>query len=94
MGDIRDTCTSHGVESIVFSGIVYRRCRKDIREKILLVNSLLKGMCDSTWGTNTYFVNNENILDSDLYLDGLHFQECGTIKLANNILRTINGKSN
>ena len=33
MEEIYNTkCMSHGVETVIFSGIVYRRCRQDIQE--------------------------------------------------------------
>ena len=90
MEEIYETCMSHGVETIIFSGIVYRRGRQDVEEKRLFVNSILECRCRSEWLHNTKFVVNSNILDTDLYKDGLHLIESGTIKLANNILNCIN----
>ena len=90
MQDIRETCLEHGVETIIFSGIVFRRCKKEIEEKRLTLNLLLREMCESV--ENVFFVNNDNIFNEDLYTDGLHLVETGTVKLANNILRCINGK--
>ena len=85
---------SYGVESIVFSGIVFRKCRVDIQEKRISVNRILDELCASEWCADTHFVLNDNILDSDLFTDGLHLVERGTVKLANNILQCINRNGN
>ena len=39
---------------------------------------------------NAQYVDNNNIIDADLYVDGLHLVESGSVKLANNILRVLN----
>ena len=92
--DIFNTCREHGVEQVIFSSIVIRKCRRDIDEKRLLVNSLLKGLCELEWVGNGNFVDNDNIYLSDLYTDGLHLVESGSIKLANNILNYVNRMNN
>ena len=94
MRGIFETCREHGVENVIFSSIVIRKCRRDIEEKRLLVNSLLKGLCEMEWVGNGIFVDNGNIFYSDLYTDGLHLVESGSIKLANNILRCVNRTTN
>ena len=45
MEGIYKTCISYGVERVIFSGIVFRRARVDIEQKRLLVNALLRSMC-------------------------------------------------
>ena len=90
MKEVNETCLEHGVETVIFSNIVVRKCRKDIQEKRLLVNSLLKEMCEMGSFINTHFVDNGNIFYNDLYTDGLHLLESGSTKLANNILKCIN----
>ena len=92
MGEIFKTCMDYGVETVIISSIVIRRCRNNIEEKRLTVNSLLKTKCETVGegGVKAYFVDNGNILYEDLYTDGLHLVESGTVKLANNILVSVN----
>jgi hypothetical protein len=85
------SCMSHGVEKVIFSDIIVRKGRRDIEEKLLLVNSLLKDICDRDWVVNACLIENTNIYRSDLFTDGLHLVEGGSIKLANNILNCVNG---
>ena len=76
---------------MIFSSIVIRKCRRDIEEKRLLENSLLKGYVKwSGLEVGWHYVDNGNIFYSDLYSDGLHLVENGSIKLANNILNFVN----
>ena len=96
LGEISLTCMNHGVERIIFSRVIRRRTRRNyIKEKRCYINSLLEGMCSRGWKTDkgilTDFVCNDNILEVDLDHGGLHLEESGSIKLANNILMCING---
>ena len=87
---IRETCMNYGVEDVYISGIVVRRCREKIEEKRQLANSLLRDLCEGEWASNTTFIENGNILYTDLYTDGLHLVESGSVKLANNFLEILN----
>ena len=93
MREIHDTRIEHGVESVIFSGIVTRKCRPDIEEKRLLANALLKDACETDWCSNGRYVDNSNIVYNDLYKDGLHLVENGSVKLANNILNCVNNNN-
>ena len=87
---VRDTCLRYGVDNVYISSIIFRRCSASMEEKRQLVNSLMRGLCEGEWVGNTIFVDNSNILDFDLYTDGLHLVETGSVKLANNIIRALN----
>ena len=88
--EIYETCREYGVEHIIFSSIVIRKCRRDIEEKRLVVNTLLKGLCETEWIGSGNYVEHSNLFLLDLYTDGLHLVESGSIKLANNILNCVN----
>ena len=87
---IYDTCREYGVETVMFSSVVIRKCRRDIEEKRVTVNQLLEVMCSTEWAEHACFINNSNILYIDLYTDALHLVETGSAKLANNILMCVN----
>ena len=51
------------------------------------VNVILKQMCEEC---NYTYIDNNNILKSDLWKDGLHLRDQGLTKLGNNIINSIN----
>jgi hypothetical protein len=59
------SCMSHGVEKVIFSDIIVRKGRRYIEEKRLLVNSLLKDICDRDWVVNACLIENTNIYQID-----------------------------
>ena len=78
-------CHAHGVQHIFVGGVTVRRPRwtwKICRE----LNDALSGQCDLH---NFHFIDNNNISTSDLY-DGVHLNNNGTHKLAENILGSLN----
>ena len=80
MADVWETCLQYGVEQVILSGIVFRRCRDHIERKRLLINSLIKVLCEDEWVCNTRFVDNSIVFDCDLHIDGLHLVEGGSVK--------------
>ena len=94
MKDIRETCIRRGVDRVIFSGIVRRRARDDLQMKRDAVNTMIEGLCYGEWKREgriqSDFIFNDNILDRDLYRDGLHLIESGIIKLADNFLNCLN----
>ena len=69
---------------IMVSGLVYR---KDfLNAKSQEVNKILMDKCAAE---NIYFINNNNISESDLNGSGLHLNFRGTSRLANNFLDCI-----
>ena len=56
-----------------------KRCRE--------LNDILKGMCQTY---NFIFIDNNNISLDDLASDGVHLNEGGNDKLANNFINSLN----
>ena len=72
-----------GIENIFVCGITCRKNDKDIGT-IRDINLALR-LVSADEGFN--FIDNENILKSDLNRDGLHLNPSGTDKLMRNILQ-------
>ena len=85
--DIGKTARSLGVDNIVITGLITRRNGIEIERKRRAVNTELSKKC---FIHNFIFVNNDNIVLEDIFDDRVHLEESGSIKLANNILRTFN----
>ena len=86
--DIGHTARSLGVETVVFSGLVIRRDGVPMDRKRKAVNRMLRERCAVD---NFIFLLNDNIIYEDIdETDRIHLLEGGSVKLANNILYTLN----
>ena len=94
MSRIRETCLQYHVKRVVFSGIILRRLRDDVRYKRDIINTNIENLCNGLWQRDdriiSNFIYNDNILFTDLHTDGIHLSESGNVKLANNLLNCIN----
>ena len=80
-----DKIINYGISNIFISGLTFtQRISKVSLEK---VNDILLGICKSR---NLVYINNENILQKDLFTDGLHLINSGKNKLSENIVDNIN----
>jgi len=93
---IRETCLRYHVKRVVFSGIICRRLREDVRFKRDTININIATLCEGPWKRDNRLISNffynDNISFSDLQNDGLHLLESGSIKFANNLLNGINNR--
>ena len=78
-------CRDAGVNNILISSITKRK-NFGLQKIINEVNDFLADGCNINRFT---FINNSNIVESDICQDRLHLSHSGTCKLANNI-NTIN----
>lgn len=82
-----NTAKSFGVEHVLISDIVIRKDGVHIDRKRKEVNSILKDKCSFN---NFIYINNGNIgLDDINDSDRVHMEEPGSVKLANNVLRSL-----
>ena len=66
-----------------FSSVICRSDVEDLTDTINTINSHLQNCCKQQ---NVGFIGNGNIKKSDLNPKGLHLHECGSSKLAKNLL--------
>ena len=76
-----------GAANVIVSGIVVRRNGMFIERRRRNVNRLIEELCSKE---GFIYVNNDNIRLEDIEEKGVHLLESGSIKLANNILNSIN----
>ena len=87
--NIGHTAQSLGVETVMFSSLVIRRDGVPMDRKRKAVNRILRERCALL--DNFIFVSNDNICYEDIdETDRIHLLECGSVKLANNILNSLN----
>ena len=89
--DMGDSCREFGVGKIAFSGITMRRNGGVIEGKRREINSHLKTLC---YERGYVFIDNDNVTIYDVEnkpRDKVHLLESGSVKLANNILKYLNG---
>ena len=84
--EIGNICSTYGVANIIISSVIIRRTPYMVKRWREL-NNILKGMCIDF---NFTFIDNNNISTDDLANDGVHLNEDGNIKLANNFLASLN----
>jgi len=83
------TAKSLGVETVMFSGLVIRRDGAPMDRKRKAVNDVLRERCAII--ANFNFLANDNIVFDDIDPnDQIHLLEQGSVKLANNILHSMN----
>jgi len=81
------TAKSFGVEHVVYSDIVIRKDGVHIDSKRKEVNLILRDKCSFN---NFIYVQNNNIHLEDIDdSDRVHLYESGSVKLANNVLRSL-----
>ena len=95
LGDIRELCISYGVVKVIFSGIIRRMTRSaKMKDRRIMINSTLEGMCNGNWNVDpriiAQYIDNDNIWENDIDPRGLHLEESGSSKLANNMLNCLN----
>ena len=83
---IGDKCKGKKVDKIIISGII-PRADPYIDSRRKSVNILLKNMCQEN---GFIFLDNSNIAYNQLWRDGIHLAESGTITFANNMINMIN----
>ncbi len=87
-----ETCREFGVNKIAFSGLVIRRNGVNVELKRRDVNARLQTLCHQK---GYIFIDNDNVIIGDIENkphDKVHLLESGSVKLANNILRVLNGE--
>ena len=77
-------CKNYGVNSVLVSGITYRRQFKD---KIDEINTFINAR---QLVNDFVFIYNGNINERDIWKDKVHLSDNGTTKLANNFIKAIN----
>ena len=83
------TAQTLGVETVVFSGLVIRRDGAPMDRKRRAVNDVLRERCALI--DKFHFLTNDNIVYDDIDpTDQIHLIEQGSVKLANNILDSLN----
>ena len=83
------TAQTLGVETVVFSGLVIRRDGAPMDRKRRAVNDVLRERCALI--DKFHFLTNDNIVYDDIDpTDQIHLIEQGSVKLANNILHSLN----
>ena len=78
---LQNMCTELSISSVV-----RRSDKQELNEKIDQFNFALFELCQMK---HINFINNENILFSNLSRDGLHLNRSGQCKLPNNILQLL-----
>ena len=87
--NIGHTAQSMGVETVMFSSLVIRQDGVPMDWKRKAVNRILRERCALI--DNFKFICNDNIFYEDIdETDRIHLLECGSVKLANNILNSLN----
>ena len=82
---IAHQCKDHGVKEIILSSVVATgRVNADV---IIHFNESLKNLCRAN---GFCFINNNNILERNLYKDRLHLLEAGKGIVVNNSINGIN----
>ena len=84
---IGERCKNAGVNCVMISSITSRRPLK-CQKKRNIVNDKLRELCEQCGFV--YIDNAEIRVDQHLWKDGLHLNESGTAKLANNFINAIN----
>ena len=84
---IGERCKNAGVNCVMISSITSRRPLK-CQKKRNIVTDKLRELCEQR---GFVFIDNAEIrVDQHLWKDGLHLNEHGTAKLANNFIKAIN----
>ena len=79
-------CKENNINNIFISSLVCR-AQFTLTKKIKAINNILENIC----GENGLgFIDIKNICDDDLFEDGVHLNESGKIKLANNFIYVLN----
>jgi hypothetical protein len=87
--NIGHTARSLGVETVIFSSLVIRQDGVPMDRKRKEVNRILQERCAQM--DNFNFICNDNICYEDIdETDRIHLLECGCVKLANNVLKSLN----
>ena len=87
--NIGHTARSLGVETVIFSSLVIRQDGVQMDRKRKEVNRTLEERCAKM--DNFNFICNDNIVYEDINeADRIHLLECGSVKLANNVLESLN----
>jgi hypothetical protein len=74
-----------GLRKIALSGVVHRKDMK-LHEKTMSINRAMKDIClKNKW----CFIDNDNVDESCLWKDGLHLNDIGKKRLANNIALSV-----
>ena len=81
------TAVELGVNNVIVSGIVKRKNGMELERKRRQVNELLSKL---SLDNNFLYINNDNITLNDICDDRVHLEESGNVKIANNILNTLN----
>ena len=81
------TAVELGVNNVIVSGIVKRKNGMELERKRRQVNELLSKL---SLDNNFLYINNDNISLNDICDDRVHLEESGNVKIANNILNTLN----
>ena len=83
---IVDICHNQGVNDVYVSGIPYRR---GLEKKVGDTNNFIR---TKEFVNDFIFINNMNIKYEHLAWDGVHLNRSGTMNIANNFIRAINGR--
>ena len=75
----------YGIQNVCLSGLALTT-----RVHLLLLNQISKCILDICKGHNISFVNNVNIIRSDMYQEGYHLLRSGKSLLSNNFIENNN----
>ena len=82
--NIVKVCRENGVNEVLVSGLTFKH---NYAAKVRDLNNLIYSHKDIY---NFLFIRNDNILANDIGRDGIHLNYEGIVKIANNIIHTLN----
>ena len=85
---IGETARHFGVKNVVITGLIRRRDGgEETEQRRRQVNTIL---CEKSILSDFIYVSNDNVELNDICRDNVHMEETGSVKVANNIIYSLN----